>query len=193
MVEHCVYIAGVAGSSPALSTPLAIYSNIIHITRSIINANKISKILTLIISNEVLMRFLSTSEKKTFHFAKKISKKLTGGEIFGLVGDLGAGKTVFSKGLAQGLGIKRNLTSPTFVLLKIYRVAKHKKIKLFIHIDAYRIKSPRDLVAIGADEYFGLPDSVTVIEWADKVKKILPKTARLITITHKNGSRIIKF
>jgi len=139
------------------------------------------------------MKFLSTSEKQTFNFAKKFSKKLTGGETIGLIGNLGAGKTIFTKGLAAGLAIKKNLTSPTFVLMKIYPVAKHRQIKLLAHLDAYRIKSAKDLVAIGVAEYFGRPDTVTVIEWADKIKKILPKKTKFINITYKNNSRVIKF
>jgi len=161
------------------------------------------------------MKFLSTSEKQTYNFAKKFSKKLTGGEVLGLVGNLGAGKTIFTKGLAAGLGIKKSITSPTFVLMRLYPVkssrlagrilpkaklfnrvypiAKHQTIRLLVHIDAYRVKSANDLIAIGADEYFSRPDAITVIEWADKIKKILPRKTKFITITYKNNSRIIKF
>ncbi len=140
------------------------------------------------------MTFFSTSEKQTFNFAKKFSKNLTGGLVLGLTGNLGAGKTVFAKGLALGLGIKKNITSPTFVLMKAYPVKKHEQIKFLIHIDAYRIKSARDLMAIGADEYFNRPDAVTVIEWADKIKKILPKKAKFLKISiQRNNSRKIIF
>ncbi|MFH0956071.1 MAG: tRNA (adenosine(37)-N6)-threonylcarbamoyltransferase complex ATPase subunit type 1 TsaE [Candidatus Falkowbacteria bacterium] len=140
------------------------------------------------------MKFFSTSPKQTFNFAKKLSKKLTGGTTLGLTGNLGAGKTIFTKGLALGLGIKKNITSPTFVLMKIYPVIKHKQIKFLVHIDAYRIKSADDLIAIGADEYFKRPDTVTVIEWADKIKKILPEKAKLIKINfQKNNLRKIIF
>lgn len=138
------------------------------------------------------MRFLSTSEKQTFDFAKNFSKKLKGGEVLGLIGDLGAGKTVFSRGLAKGLGIKKKITSPTFVLMRVYPVKK-KRIKFFVHIDAYRIKSARDLEAIGAKEYFGRPDAITVIEWPDKIKKILPKKSKIIIIKHQKNLRIINY
>lgn len=139
------------------------------------------------------MRFLTTSEKQTFNFAKEFSKTLTGGETLGLVGNLGAGKTIFAKGLAAGLGIEKNITSPTFVLMKVYPVARHKQIKFFTHIDAYRLKSANNLIAIGADEYFGRSDTITIIEWADKIKPILPVKTKFIAITYKNNSRIIKF
>lgn len=158
------------------------------------------------------MIFLSASEKQTFNFSKKFSKHLTGGQVFGLTGNLGAGKTVFTKGLAAGLGIKKNITSPTFVLMKVYPVksrsarispkaklfnrtnlVKKLKIKFFVHIDAYRIKSAKDLIAIGADEYFNRPDAITIIEWADKIKKILPKKTKFIKITINKTSRIINY
>ncbi|MDD4271224.1 MAG: tRNA (adenosine(37)-N6)-threonylcarbamoyltransferase complex ATPase subunit type 1 TsaE [Patescibacteria group bacterium] len=138
------------------------------------------------------MKFFSTSEKQTSNFAKKFSKKLTGGQIIGLTGNLGAGKTVFTKGLTLGLGIKKNIASPTFVLMKVYPVNKHQ-IKFLVHIDAYRIKSTDDLIAIGAEEYFNRSDSLVVIEWADKIKTILPKKAKFVNITIDKASRIINY
>jgi len=145
------------------------------------------------------MKFFSTSEKQTFNFAKKFSKNLTGGAMLGLIGNLGAGKTIFTKGLALGLGIKKNIASPTFVLMKVYPVKSHRakilpKAKFLVHIDAYRIKSAKDLIAIGADEYFKRLDTVTVIEWADKIKKILPRKTKFVKIDlQKNNSRKIIF
>jgi tRNA threonylcarbamoyladenosine biosynthesis protein TsaE len=141
------------------------------------------------------MGHITNSEKETFNFAKKFAKRLKGGEIIGLTGDLGAGKTVFAKGLAAGLGVKKNITSPTFVLMKIYEIKKPcSKIKILCHIDAYRLKTPQDLIAIGAEEYFNRPDAVTVIEWADKIKKILPKKTKYIGIINKDeNKRIIIF
>lgn len=137
------------------------------------------------------MTLFSASEKQTLSFAKKFSKNLTGGQTLGLIGNLGAGKTVFTKGLALGLGIKKSLTSPTFVLMKIYKT-KSPNIKQLVHIDAYRIKSAGDLTAIGAEEYFNRSDTLTVIEWADKIKSILPKKRRLIKINlQKNNLRKI--
>ena len=138
------------------------------------------------------MRLISRSEKQTFNFAKNFSKRLKGGEVIGLIGNLGAGKTIFTKGLAAGLGIIKNITSPTFVLMRVYPV-KSRRIKQLVHIDAYRVKSARDLTAIGADDYFNQPSTVTTIEWADKIKKILPKQARLIKITINKTLRIINY
>lgn len=127
------------------------------------------------------MEYLSRSEKDTLNFAKKYAGNLKGGEVIGLVGDLGAGKTVFAKGLAAGLGVKQKILSPTFVLMRVYPV-NNKSIKTFVHIDAYRLKTPADLEAIGAKDYFNDPAAVVLIEWADRVKKILPTNKILITL-----------
>ena len=130
-------------------------------------------------------KIITQSEKETYNFAKKYAKKLKGGEVIGLIGGLGAGKTVFAQGLAAGLGVKETVNSPTFVLMKVYKMKNEKlKIKNLVHIDAYRITKPEEIEAIGAREYFERPDTVTVIEWADKVKFILP--ARLFIVNFKD-------
>ena len=169
------------------------------------------------------MQHITNSEKETFDFAKSFAKKLKGGEVIGLIGDLGAGKTIFTKGLAAGLGVKQNITSPTFVLMKIYKIRNPKsEIRNLAHLDAYRIKSPQDITAIGAEEYFNRPDTVTIIEWADKinpapfeqsnsihdtnlknkknkllkrcgVKKILPKKTRFVSLLENGNKRKIIF
>lgn len=105
-------------------------------------------------------------------FAEKFAKKLRGGEGIGLIGELGAGKTVFTKGLAKGLKIKERVQSPTFLLMKIYNVKK-QKIKFLCHVDAYRLSGVAGLVDIGLLDWLGREDTVTVIEWADKVPELL--------------------
>lgn len=138
------------------------------------------------------MEFISSSEQQTFDFAKNFAKKLKGGEIIGLIGGLGAGKTIFTKGLAAGLGVKKTITSPTFVLMKIYKT-KHPKIKHLVHIDAYRLKSAQDLTAIGADEYFNKTATVIIIEWADIIKSGLPDKIKYVNIFINNNQRMIKY
>ncbi len=139
------------------------------------------------------MNKITNSEEQTFGLAKEFAKTFKGGEIIGLTGNLGAGKTIFTKGLAAGLGIKQTVNSPTFVLMKVYQIRHPKSdIRELIHIDAYRIKSGQDIIAVGAQEYFNRDDVVTVIEWADKIKKILPKKTRYISINNKGENiRII--
>jgi tRNA threonylcarbamoyladenosine biosynthesis protein TsaE len=140
-----------------------------------------------------MVKIITHTEKETIKFADRLAKQLQGGEIIGLVGDLGAGKTVFVKGLAKSLGIKKTITSPTFVLMKIYSLSrKQKKIKNLVHIDAYRLVNPEDIITIGANEYWQKPDTVTVIEWADKIKKILPRQTKFIRFKIKKESREIE-
>lgn len=157
------------------------------------------------------MNIITSSEKETFDLAKNFAKKLKGGEIIGLIGDLGAGKTIFVKGLADCLGIKKTVNSPTFVIMKIYNTSPTPlakgdlienrkspqwdtprgvlKIANLIHIDAYRLNNEKELEAIGAAEYFHNKNCITIIEWADKIKKILPKKAKLITIKYLNKNQ----
>lgn len=140
-------------------------------------------------------KYMTTSEKQTRVLGKKIAQQLKGGEILGLIGELGAGKTVLIKGMAKQLDIKKTITSPTFVLMKIYKVKNQKsKIKNFVHIDAYRLDSGQDLIDIGLDDWLGKSDTTTVIEWADKVKNILPKNTIIVTIKvgKKKNERIIE-
>ncbi|MFC1501421.1 tRNA (adenosine(37)-N6)-threonylcarbamoyltransferase complex ATPase subunit type 1 TsaE [Elusimicrobiota bacterium] len=110
--------------------------------------------------------FISKSEKDTIAFSKEFSKKLKKGDVVFLVGDLGTGKTTFTKGLAKGLGVKRTVKSSSFLLANEYAGTK---IKLY-HMDLYRLEG-QSIEGIGLEEYiFG--DGVCVIEWADKIKKV---------------------
>ena len=126
------------------------------------------------------MKHITHSEKQTYNLGKKLAKTLKGGEVLALIGELGAGKTVLIKGIAAGLGIKQIITSPTFVLMKVYALlrTKNKKqltINNLVHIDCYRIKNAEEISAIGAQEYFSQKNTVVVVEWADKIKPILPR------------------
>ncbi len=137
-------------------------------------------------------KIITNSEQETFDWAKKFAHKLKGGEIIGLIGDLGAGKTVFAKGLAKGLGIKNTITSPTFVIMKVYEIRNlTSDIRHLAHIDAYRLKSEKDIIAIGADEYFKRKDTVTVIEWPENIKKCLPEKTIYVNIAIRGGNKRI--
>lgn len=138
------------------------------------------------------MQYISKSEKETSAIAQKFAQTLKGGEVIGLIGELGAGKTTFTKAIAKALKINKRLTSPTFVLMKIYKT-NNSSIKNLVHIDAYRLKTAGDLLAIGAEEYLERPDTITIIEWADRIKNILPKKTKLIEITTQEKNRTIKF
>ncbi len=121
-----------------------------------------------------MKKIITKNEKETLDFAKNFVKTLKGGEIIGLSGNLGAGKTIFAKGIAQGLNIKDNINSPTFVLMKVYNTPG-KIIKKLVHIDAYRLKNPEDLKAIGALDYMQREDTLMLIEWIENIETIIPK------------------
>jgi len=132
-----------------------------------------------------MKKIITKSEEDTYKIAKKIGESVKANKIFTLSGDLGAGKTVFAKGLAAGLGVERNVTSPTFTIMKVYPIYNNPKIREFCHIDAYRLSTEKDLEAIGVLEYLEKKDVVTLIEWPEKIKKLLPKKAEAIKIKHK--------
>lgn len=123
------------------------------------------------------------NENETYKQGSSFALKLEKGENLALYGNLGAGKTKFLQGLANGLGVKETVNSPTFNILKIYRVCGHKKIKQFCHVDAYRLNSEKDLISLGIEEYLADPEIVVAIEWAEKIEKILPKDAWIIKLS----------
>lgn len=117
------------------------------------------------------------------NLAKKLAKTVRGGEVFALVGELGSGKTTFTRHLGKALGIKNPITSPTFVIMQEHQVpaGKGRKQKLFLyHLDLYRASSPKDISSLGLEQIWNHPQAVTVIEWADKIKKFLPPHATFI-------------
>lgn len=118
-----------------------------------------------------------------FALGKQMGKKLKGDETIALVGELGAGKTAFVQGLAKGLGAQKHVTSPTFVLEKIY---KGNKGKVLHHFDVYRIKGS-DVDSTGLPEIFG--EAIVVVEWADKIKNIFPDDTIWIEINIKGETR----
>ena len=120
------------------------------------------------------MEIKTKSVQGTRQVAKRLAKELRGGDVVALYGNLGSGKTVFVQGLAKALGIKRRILSPTFVFLRSYPFVLKRAWLIFHHIDLYRGKSKNDYVNLGLEELF-LPNSIVVIEWAEKIKIFLPK------------------
>lgn len=121
--------------------------------------------------------YISTSSVQTQKLGQLLAEELKGSEIICLSGDLGAGKTTFTQGLLKGLKIKGPYTSPTFSIIKHYNLkAKGHKLKAIYHIDAYRITA-KDLQELGFKDFAGQPETVTIIEWPERVKKIIPRGA----------------
>ena len=120
------------------------------------------------------MKYISHNVKETKELAKELVKSLKTGQVIGLSGDLGAGKTAFTQGLAKALGVKSIVNSPTFVLMKVYET-KHKVIKTLVHIDAYRLDESTNLEVLGISEYLADPEVLVVVEWVERIRKIMPK------------------
>lgn len=112
------------------------------------------------------------SPEETFHLGEKIGQGLKGGEVICLYGELGAGKTVLAKGLGRGLGIKEEITSPTFTLIQQYEIQEGKL--QFIHMDLYRLQVPEEAEVIGVTDYFR-EDCVCLLEWPEIIQDILPE------------------
>src|SRR3989338_8050760 len=136
------------------------------------------------------MEFLSKSPKETQKSAEALAKEITRRAlqkktafVLGLEGELGAGKTTFVKGFAKALGVKQKVSSPTFVLMKSYNLKRITYNNLY-HIDAYRLKDHKDLIKLGIKEILNDPKNLVLIEWSDRVKKILPKNYLKIHIDH---------
>ena len=123
------------------------------------------------------MQIIETrTSKETKDLGRKLAESAQRGAVFALVGDLGVGKTVFSQGFAEGLGITEPVSSPTFTLVNEY----HQGRLPFFHFDIYRLEEAEELEAIGFDEYvYG--QGVTLIEWADRFPELLPEeTVRIM-------------
>ncbi|MBU1179054.1 tRNA (adenosine(37)-N6)-threonylcarbamoyltransferase complex ATPase subunit type 1 TsaE [Patescibacteria group bacterium] len=137
------------------------------------------------------MRKISRTCGQTGKLAESLAKKIISTRlrksceacVIALSGDLGAGKTVFVQGFAKALGIKDKITSPTFVILK--------KFKNLVHIDAYRIDNPKEILYLGWEELVNNPENIILVEWAEKVKKILPKNTIWIKFEHLDEKRRI--
>ena len=121
------------------------------------------------------------SKEETMQLGCSIVKSLPSGCVITFTGDLGAGKTTFVRGIAQGLDIKDTVQSPTFNIMKIYMKGQRP----LIHIDAYRLADID--TDIGLDEYIGYETGITVIEWPEYIEKLIPEDKVEITILNKGG------
>ena len=116
------------------------------------------------------------SEQETWEVGKKLAAQAKPGQIFALIGDLGVGKTIFTKGMAAGLGISEPVNSPTFTIVQQY---EEGRLPLY-HFDVYRIGEPEEMEEIGYDDYF-FGEGVCLIEWAELIRELLPE--RVISVS----------
>ena len=119
----------------------------------------------------------SWSAEDTFRIGKELGEKAVPGKVYTLVGDLGVGKTVFTQGIAMGLGIEEAICSPTFTIVQVYEEGRMP----FYHFDVYRIGDIEEMDEIGYEDYF-YGEGLCMIEWANLIEEILPSKRKEITI-----------
>ncbi|MBU3918296.1 tRNA (adenosine(37)-N6)-threonylcarbamoyltransferase complex ATPase subunit type 1 TsaE [Patescibacteria group bacterium] len=142
-------------------------------------------------------KFITKSALGTKNLGKKIAQDFCiqkGAIILGLKGDLGAGKTTFVQGVAHGLEISDKILSPTFVILKKFKIFKSEnKFQNFFHIDCYRIENPKEILDLGFKEIILDPKNIVIIEWPEKIKTILPEHTMFLNFKFVNiNTREIK-
>lgn len=149
------------------------------------------------IGNWLKKEYLSTSPSQTENLGRKLAGEILkkpsgkGAVVIGLIGELGGGKTTFLQGLAKGLMVKERVLSPSFILIRRFSIPKFK---FFYHIDCYRIEKPKEILALGFKEIIANPKNIVGIEWAEKIKKILPKNTLILKFKFlgKNKRKISK-
>lgn len=117
-------------------------------------------------------------------FLKKSPRKKA--LVLGLVGDLGGGKTTFLQGFAKGLGVKKRVLSPTFVIMRKMKASSKKR---FYHLDCYRIKKSKDILDLDFNKIISDPENIVAIEWADKIMDILPESAIMLKLDYVGSSK----
>jgi len=111
-----------------------------------------------------------------------------------LEGPLGAGKTTLLQGIAAGLGVRQQLTSPTFILFRTVELKRAVRgIRWLVHADAYRVEDPAELTAAGFQDFAGAPETLTVVEWGDRVRELLPRGTVRITLAQKGEARTVTY
>jgi tRNA threonylcarbamoyladenosine biosynthesis protein TsaE len=129
------------------------------------------------------LNFISHSSQQTQRVGATLGKLLKASDIILLSGELGAGKTTFTKGLAEGLGVSGYVNSPTFTLVNEY----HGRVPVY-HLDCYRLESGREALDFGIEEYL-YGDGVTIIEWFERIDAILPAEHLIIRLNHLNETK----
>jgi tRNA threonylcarbamoyladenosine biosynthesis protein TsaE len=131
----------------------------------------------------------TTTPEETEAIGAALAKTLSGGAILALHGDLGAGKTVFSRGIARGLGIDEPVCSPTFTVVQEYQGTRWR----FYHVDLYRLQGVDDALAFGLEDYLEDPDAIIAIEWSERISELLSSSDVVhVTINHSESGRNVR-
>lgn len=134
--------------------------------------------------------FLTTGPRETGLIARDLAKELAKKKpsknslVIGLSGELGTGKTTFIKSFIRALGVKKKVTSPTFLILRRFKLPKGGAYKNVFHIDAYRLKESKELKEVGIKDVVSNPTNIVLVEWADKVRGVLPKEMIWLKFKH---------
>lgn len=139
----------------------------------------------------IITKSARETQKVAAELAEKLVKrKKSKSLVMALEGELGAGKTTFIKGFSKALGVREKVLSPTFVLIHKHKIhTQHSTFNTLYHIDAYRLKSEKDLLKLGIKEIFANPQNIVLLEWADRVKKAIPKESIWIYFDHISKSK----
>ena len=143
---------------------------------------------------DVTVPTLEAFQAEAARFVRLLSQNEAGATLVTLSGNLGAGKTAYTKALARALGVSETVTSPTFVLEKIYALPEGAPFARLVHIDAYRLEAGADLAPLGFDEIMRDSGNLVLLEWPEKVQDALPKAAHSIAIhVLPSGGRTITY
>jgi tRNA threonylcarbamoyladenosine biosynthesis protein TsaE len=126
------------------------------------------------------MKKISQNEGETRDIARELAMSAKPGDIFALFGDLGSGKTTFTKGFIAALGVNREVTSPTFVIMKKYDVSQVANLSEVYHLDCYRFQDENDAKVIGLDEIIEQGDNIILIEWPERIWPMLENKAHKV-------------
>lgn len=121
-----------------------------------------------------MQKYITESVWETKNLAKEFAAQLKGGEVVCLYGELGAGKTVFVQGMMEYYLPRKRILSPTFIIVRHYST-NHNTIKKFIHVDLYRLTESKEIKDLEFWEFINNPDTIVAIEWAEKLKNLLPE------------------
>ena len=145
-------------------------------------------------------KFVSGSPEESRKIAQDFAEKIlaerraeNGALVLALTGDLGSGKTTFTQAFADALGVKDRIKSPTFIIFRKSKIKNQKRAKSvfenFYHFDVYRINSEKEILNLGWEEIIKNPANIVLVEWADKIEKILPKNSIKIKFQHLKGDK----
>ena len=157
-----------------------------------------------------MKKFVSNNPEESRKFAGDLAKEIlagnpmsrrnfdidTGALVLALYGDLGSGKTTFAQAFAEALGVKEKIKSPTFIIFRKSNIKSQKSKSRyfyhfyhFYHFDVYRINNEKEILNLGWEEIISNPENIVLVEWADKIEKILPKNSIKINFKHLKGDK----